>query len=282
MASDPVPAPLVGFTRLGHSSYIYEPPATSTTTSKAPDVILLTTFMNATPRHVAKYTSGYKILYPHARIIVIQTSLAVIVWKSASYKREHRRPVLEVLLALPPDTKLLWHTFSNGGSYTASMIAQDYAAITGRALPAMAEIFDSCPGRIHRGRTVEAFLAAAPKNVVIRQILYAFLVAYLLLVELGDKVSGQKNHMVRMWDEMNEERYFEPGTPRLYLWSKEDNMIYWKDVLDHMQDAEAKGWKCEGEEFVGSMHCNHLGLDPVKYWSAVERVWERAELEKGK
>jgi fructose-specific component phosphotransferase system IIB-like protein len=279
-SSEPVPAALAGFTRLGHSSYIYDPPSSSGGAEKAsntPDVILLAAFMNAQPKHAAKYTNGYRLLYPQTRIIVIFTSLAVVVWKTAGYKREHRRPVLEVLLALPPGTRMLLHSFSNGGAYTTSLLAQDYLARTGQPLPVAAAAFDSSPGRIRKDRTFAAFTTAFPKTIIIYQLLQGLLLIYLLCLGAAQAISGRSDRITRLFDELNDTRLFRKGAPRVYLYSREDAMIHWEDVLEHAVAAAALGWKCETVEFKGTGHCNHIALDSKPYFDALQRVWQQAE-----
>ena len=77
MAAQPVPSPLTGFKRLNASTYIYEPPTSpSPASSSAPDLILLPSWLDAAPRHIAKYTRGYQALYPSARILLITTAVA--------------------------------------------------------------------------------------------------------------------------------------------------------------------------------------------------------------
>lgn len=70
MADIPVPAELKGFHRLSRSTYIYEPTTTAAATSPAggPDLILLSSWLDAQPRHIAKvrlFTSGVLLFRMH-------------------------------------------------------------------------------------------------------------------------------------------------------------------------------------------------------------------------
>ena len=44
----------------------------------------------------------------------------------------------------------------------------------------------------------------------------------------------------------------------------------WRDVENHADDAEAKGWAVMREEFEGSQHVAHVRVDEGQYWEIVK------------
>lgn len=63
---------------------------------------------------------------------------------------------------------------------------------------------------------------------------------------------------------------------RCYVYSKTDDLIPWKDVEGHADDAEERGWIVEKERFEGSEHVAHMRLDPQRYWKIVARYLDLA------
>ena len=51
----------------------------------------------------------------------------------------------------------------------------------------------------------------------------------------------------------------------------------WRDVEDHADDAEARGWVVRREEFGGSMHVAHARVDEGRYWGIVKAVFDAAQ-----
>lgn len=124
--------------RLNRAVHLLEP-TQNTKSQDEPDVILLVGWMQASTRHLAKYTSAYEKLYPSARILAVET-VAADFFHSQSADLKRIAPVLEILYGLPSDAKLLLHFFSNGGAWTTANIARAYQKRTGRPLPATALI----------------------------------------------------------------------------------------------------------------------------------------------
>lgn len=285
----PVPSPLKDFKRLGSATYIYEPPTTvptkttlTSSTPPPPDFILLPSWLDAAPKHIAKYTNGYHTLYPHARILVITTSLLDVTIRSKSYEAQRIRPALDVLLALPANTLLLVHLFSNGGAVSTTALARAYLATTGRPLPIHAQVLDSSPGHGYYARTVAALRMSLPKKPLIWHYitllcLHIFLVAYYTTKTL----LRERNLIVIVREALNDDTLFDTRCPRMYIYSKSDGMVHWRDVVEHAEEAERKGWALvRREEFVGSAHCGHLMVDEGRYWGCVRETWDMGDEEK--
>lgn len=227
MACASVPLALEGFKRLGRATYIHEP------TSTLP--ILISSWLDAQPRHIAKYTSHYQKLYPHARILLISTSLPEVSWRAYySYVHESRRPVIEFLLALPKDTKILLYAFSNGGAITATAIAREYALRSGQPRPIKAKVLDSTPGGNNWNRAIKAFSMGLPKHPGWRILSSLFIQAFMGIYVTFNWVLRRKDRVMRMRAYLNDSNIFDGGAKRLYIFSMADTMIFHGDVKDHI------------------------------------------------
>jgi hypothetical protein len=278
MAPEPVPGPLTGFKRLNASTYIYEPPTTTTTSpssSSGPDLILLPSWLDASPRHIAKYTRGYQTLYPTARILLLTTALTDVTLHTRAAEAARLAPTLSLLTSLPSHTGILLHSFSNGGAYTAHLLARLYLARTGHVLPISAQILDSSPGHGHYGRTATAMALSLPRSpAVLHYVSLVMLHLFLAVYYVAKTATGGLNKVQVMREGLLDVKFWDNGVPRCYVYSKEDKMVTWGDVVEHAGMAREKGWKrVSVEEFDGSAHCGHLLVDEGRYWGIVERVW---------
>jgi Eukaryotic protein of unknown function (DUF829) len=276
MPAQLVPSPLTGFQRLNASTYIYEPPTSpSPASSSAPDLILLPSWLDAAPRHIAKYTRGYQTLYPSARILLITTAVADVTIRTRAAEAARLAPALSLLISLPSNPGILLHSFSNGGAYTSHLLARLYLARTGRVLSICAQILDSAPGHGHYGRTATALALGLPRSPAVLYyvslvMLHLFLAAY----SVAKTATGGQNKIHVMREGLLDQRVWDGAVPRCYVFSKEDKMVVWEDVAEHAGMSRERGWKrVSVEEFEGSAHCGHLLVDEGRYWGVVERVW---------
>lgn len=195
------------------------------------------------------------------------------------------------------------------GSMKMSSPASQVAAA--RQLPISALIFDSCPGHARyetAGRTTLSFL---PKDAHVARA-FAMPVVYLLLGGVFCcHVLGLVEHVVvKLWRELNNPdgpflfKASAPSSkggqstikltsgevastrkviPRTYICSQRDDMIFSRDVFEHaaiarhgsgLSDDAAKD-TIRIEEFVGSMHVNHVSVDKERYWAVVKDTLDR-------
>jgi hypothetical protein len=62
---------------------------------------------------------------------------------------------------------------------------------------------------------------------------------------------------------------------RCYVFSKEDKIVKWEDVVEHADEAESIGWSVGEEEgFERSGHVGHLVQDSDRYWRIVRKLWK--------
>src|ERR1700761_3598896 len=74
------PNPFPGFRPFssGGNTYLYTPtpiPGSQTQLAASPDLIILSTWMGALPKHILKYVSAYQASYPSASILLLTSSL---------------------------------------------------------------------------------------------------------------------------------------------------------------------------------------------------------------
>lgn len=178
-------------------------------------------------------------------------------------------------------------------------------------LPISALVFDSCPGHARYQTAGKTTLSFLPKDAHVTRTLAMPLVYVLLGGFYLCHVLGIAEHVVKkLWRELNSPTgpfLFKDGTfqsvdgqvnnnattgettstrkviPRAYICSQADDMIFAQDVLEHaaiarhssgLNDAAAND-VIRVEEFVGSMHVNHVSLYKERYWAVVEETLGR-------
>lgn len=62
-------------------------------------------------------------------------------------------------------------------------------------------------------------------------------------------------------------------TPRLYLFSRKDKLISWREVAQHAETAKESGMDVRCELFEESAHVAHARVEPERYWSSIQEVW---------
>jgi len=162
----PIPLkPLAQFKRLSPTTWLYTPPSYETATSAsslAPTTILLCSWMNAVPKHIAYYANKYMTLYPHARIILVTINTVQFLFHPESKRRADIKAAVTTLLAADQSTdRLLIHALSNGGNRRVYNISSVYRALTGKALPAKIWIVDSAGGIPQFRRDIHALQVPA-------------------------------------------------------------------------------------------------------------------------
>lgn len=139
-------------------------------------------------------------------------------------------------------------------------------------------VFDSTPSGGSLATTKKAFTAAISNPILI--FLMGLLVTILHFqakirtwlfghVHLAEALKGHLlNPRLVPWTKKS--------TPRLYIYSKTDELVSWKEVRGHVEAAEAAGLNVKNEEFHGTSHVQHVRADPVRYWSIVRALWAGA------
>lgn len=113
--------PLASFNRLSPNVYL-EKSSTRTGNGQPGTTIILFTWLNASPKNISNYVSGYKRLDSTARIILIRTTLPSLTYRSTASQRRNLRPVVDALCSRPNDSLFL-HLFSNSGTQQLCVLA---------------------------------------------------------------------------------------------------------------------------------------------------------------
>lgn len=181
-------------------------------------------------------------------------------------------------------------------------------------IPFSAVVMDSCPGRSDFFNGVQVALSFIPptqplKRLMAMPIAYAIVAGIVGMHELGIA----EDIASKIWRHMNDPTgpfLMRPGNalrgedagagldgdksrrhivPRTYIYSRTDELVPEDDVVQHAAEARntcalvSKGpnetrdseGKVRLEEFVGSMHVNHLSVDRERYWRIVQETFDQ-------
>ncbi|OJD33155.1 uncharacterized protein BKCO1_3300084 [Diplodia corticola] len=291
---------LPGFQRLNHKTYLHDPatasptpPATAARTPNStgtPSLILVCSWMDAQPKHVAKYTTYYRTLYPASPILLVTSATADFFFNPASRQKRELAPALAAICSYVPTSStstdddrsdrsggggLLVHALSNGGCGHLAMLCTQYRSLTGHALPARSVIYDSAPGRSRFAQGLAAMSLALPSFPLARWPLQALIAVLLVVFFHLPPLLGVQTVSMAMRERLNDGVYLRAEAPRLYVYSSADAVILAPDVEEHAAEAEGKGWVVERAVFEGSAHVGHMRLEPERYWELVATAWER-------
>ena len=296
--------PLAHFTKLSSSIYLQEPqvlPPTDDAPTEdqngAPKTIILAFWMNAPARALAKYVAEYRRLAPTARIIFILSSSNDFMLRFTQWAQEARlAPAVKALLASSSspsekggntDNPVYIHMFSNGGVFTTIHLLAAYRkASGGTPLRVSSTVIDSAPGEATVTAAVKALSFSLPRAWVLYFFGRFLLRVFFTVGFLMRRVSGAPDAVKVARRAINSARLVRgpvassssssssPGglntlPRRCYIYSDVDELVDWRDVERHADDAEAKGWKVRREKFLGTDHVAHMKVDPERYWGVV-------------
>lgn len=277
--------PLAQFVRFSPCVYVQEPEKGAEYDGKYPKTIVITFWMNAPPRALAKYVVGYRRVAPAARIIFVLTSSNDFVFRFTNGMRQGRvAPAVEAIRASTyPDKPVFLHMFSNGGVSTATHLLAAYRKMTGRSLRISSMIIDSAPGLATVDAAMKAFSFIFPKQWILRVISKAVLYMFLLLHSVFRKVTRTLDAVESAREAINDRRLLTGVGPkdcpeRCYIYSDKDELVDAQDVERHATDAQKKGLVVHREKFLGTPHVSHMRVDPERYWAIVKRYLKQPGL----
>ncbi|KAF6815768.1 hypothetical protein CPLU01_14056 [Colletotrichum plurivorum] len=273
------------FLSLGNNTFLYEPTEPRTASDNGPGLIVLCTWLGgSTTRRVGKYVSGYRALFPHAKILLIRTVFADISLRSFASIRARLSPSRDVIIeSLQNGAQMLMHVFSHGGCNTAIQLAD---AVTEKAGDLMRErlrvlVFDCCPGDGSFGNAYEAASLSLPESMAAPVKVVGKAVAY---VGVAGITALQKSGMMASIEDMrkrlNEEGVFGKEARRLYLFSKGDRVAPEQCVREHIREARVQGYEVGGALFKRAEHCALVTEDAGRYWESVRGGWDGEEMGK--
>ncbi|KAJ5228817.1 hypothetical protein N7489_009525 [Penicillium chrysogenum] len=291
MAPQPIPFP--GFTPISDRVYLRNGHEKSKPApADEPTTIIISGWGDGMPKHVTKYSDGYHELYPSARIIVILSRTFQATNQPEEARIQAMMPVVDTVFPTPTGSgnekeRVLVHAMSNTGAiFTAStVIAYQRRHGTDKPFPHQLLVLDSTPGsldfRSQATRWSRAMAVGTAKFfpwpfVITHGLWYAFLWAnYLWQVLRGAVSSG-------VWADriINDKACVATDSSRVYLYSKEDEIIGYKDLEENVAHAKTLGYSVDLEMFEGSSHVGHMRLHPEQYWNKISSSWKQAIAEK--
>ncbi|KAL7619857.1 hypothetical protein AAE478_010402 [Parahypoxylon ruwenzoriense] len=269
------------FMRNEDSDPIYTTPEKAPTDH--PTTIIIYGWGDGLPKHVVKYVDGYHKLFPAARILMVISSTFGAIYESLEQRTTAMLPIIDIAFPAAADgsEKVILHAMSNtGGIYAAATLnAFQRRHGAGKALPHHFCVCDSTPGSLvfstEVGRWSRAMTLGTAKvfpwpfgftQRMWWTLLYAL---HLLEKAIGREPSGVYSCRVFLDHSMAS-----PRAPRLYMYSKADDLIWWEDVEAQAAKAKSSGYTTILEMFEDSPHVGHMRMHPDRYWSAVERCWK--------
>ncbi|KAE8349445.1 hypothetical protein BDV28DRAFT_141230, partial [Aspergillus coremiiformis] len=247
-------------------------------------LIIICTWLGAAPKHITKYTDLYRSVAPHARILLIESEVSILV---SSYARQRRliRPAVDIVRETVTETSLsnapriLLHTFSNGGTNTATQLLITLRETVFQPLPLIGLVLDSTPAKGTYWKSYNAMVFSLPPSA---RIMGCFVVHSLLILLYTWIACGNENPASLMRRTLLDEETITPAERRdpnatnhvCYMYSKADRLTDWRDVWDHAEEAKEKGWKVDRVLFEGTGHCAHMPDHPTRYMEAVKKVWD--------
>ncbi|KAH7884786.1 hypothetical protein F5I97DRAFT_1811979 [Phlebopus sp. FC_14] len=304
----PRPRPPPGFITIGDGLYTSlartsSTPASSTrfsVTRICPRVILIFGWMGAHLRHLQNYTRSYTELYPNATQILVKCDPSFL-WSSESAKQRRLLPVVEALGTLgclppKPDSvegkqglltgarpRVLVHAFSNGGSTQLTVLGRLLSTKYPSPIPPPqvinALVLDSCPAAGNVSTIKTAFSIAIRNRAKLYFVLALIYIAHAIRLALSQVFGKQMMIMEYLKLQLFKPRilpWMAASTPRLYIFSKGDVLVPWKEVLEHAEASKEKGLNVHCEMFEESGHVAHMRQDPKRYWRSVQDIWDTA------
>ena len=300
-------------------------PRTSLFTPSKPipgHLIIICTWLGAASKHIAKYTGLYQSTAPGARILLIESNVPILT-SSYAHQRDVIKPavlvVLETLaesnyqpalsdaksisnghlpegsasrmLATRTQPKVLLHTFSNGGTNTATQVLLVLNSNLHSPLPLAGLVCDSCPANGTYWKSYDAMVMSLPKDFTSRllgtPVCHCILILLYTWIACGNENPASLNRRTMLdseivapgWERSDKDR--EPSGAKAkskgrvcYFYSKADRMCHWEEVKEHAETAKAMGWSVKEMVFEGSGHCAHFPKDEDKYAKAVKSLWQ--------
>ncbi|KAJ6210772.1 hypothetical protein PSV09DRAFT_1084080 [Bipolaris maydis] len=266
------------FVQLSPSVFYREPPKHARPTwraiSRDPHLIVIATWLNASPTQVQAYLSGYKSIFPTSGLLLIATTTKHFLFQPTAQRLRELEPAVRIFQNTKADEKVLLHVFSSGGTCTIYQLASAYNDHTSCPLPVSKIVFDSCPGVSSYRSTVAAFSTSLPQNPVLWTIGNVF---YRIVFGIGlvaEKLTKWKNIVGWAYEGLNKKALFPDSAARLYLYSLADELVPWKHIEHHADEARNMCQKVWRVRYTSTAHVYHMFQDRRKYWDAVMGIWD--------
>jgi hypothetical protein len=283
MSSQEVAESLPGFRPLSKQIYVQDADATAKPASASdPTTILIFGWGDSRPRPIAKYVVGYRALFPAAQIVVVFAPIAQTLLQGTESRKRAMMPLAQAVFSeIDPSRRVLIHGMSNTGVINSASLFDAFQALhPGEVLAHPLLVTDSAPGNPNvlanlwtYAHALSIGLKKAGVPVWISQPLAAvFLALNQTIQHLFGAETGPEHTLVAFSDKARAD----PAARRLYIYSKEDEIIPWRYIEEYVAKVRQDGWEVETAMFKGSGHCAHLRADPDRYWNLIQANWEAA------
>lgn len=272
------------FERITDQIFVQPSPPNTPLDPSHPTTVVIYGWGDALPKHLAKYVSGYRSLFPASRLVLIFSPILRALLAGLDARTQTMAPVLDAIYgpagtATTPESsaRILIQVMSNtGGINYAATLNAHAARHGGAAMPHALLVLDSTPGstdffpNIGRWSRALALGAGLPIPFPITQAVAA---GFLGALSLAGWLVGRTSAADFSVGAVNNPALCDVGVRRMYLYSKADDIIHWEDIEAHMARGREVGYSVEGELFEGTPHVGHMRAWPEEYWGAIKRGW---------
>lgn len=282
---------LPGFTSLSDQVLVREgepsDPSTAAATAHHPEVVVIYGWGDVIPKHIVKFSDGFRAIYPHSKQIVVFAPISRAMGSSLEIRTKFMEPVVREIFPNGPDEpgapkKILLHAMSNTGAINYASTLNYFKEQYGKPFPHQLISMDSTPGstvltwdNLVRWSRAMAIGTAGwfPWPFVVTQSIWG---VFLLLNRLKEMALGHLHPGEWSRRHVMEETWETKSALKLYMYSKADDLIAWEDVEIHAAQSRERGYETDVEVFEGSGHVGHMRAHPEKYWKSIQEAWERA------
>tara|TARA_R110002003_G_scaffold116_5_gene10110 strand:+ start:32664 stop:33515 length:852 start_codon:yes stop_codon:yes gene_type:complete len=266
--------PLSDFQKIGHETYIWTSPSYHSKDASQTPLILIFTWNAAAAKHIAKYTFSYQYMFPSSRLLLIRCFTRDMFRRTKEYG-----PLLQPAMDLvnrhvESGGEVLVHSFSNGGGNQVNEFAKAWKARYGTMMPMRIQVLDSAPTKGPWMKSHAAIAASLPRTWFWTWFGGALVHLLLACTFAAWTAVGRENKMMILCRELNDAAVFDSAVPRVYLYSRADQMVGFEEADEHANIAESKGWSVSKVQFENSAHCGHVREDEAKYWGAIMEAWK--------
>ncbi|KAF4571092.1 hypothetical protein EYR36_001636 [Pleurotus pulmonarius] len=269
--------------------------------AEGPNVIIICGWLGANLTHLEKYTRVYRERHSNAIIFLVR-SYHNFFWSFEQTITSKLMPLVACLDTLgcikfpngrPPTLidpplpatlspistpRILLHSFSNGGSLNVVALAKLLSSMGCTPVHHVsAVIIDSSPGG--NFTTTKRAFSGFVKNPLLKALALVFIHVFYFSLYLRGKLLGHRSPFQVITDNLvkpNILPWVDARTPRLYVFSKTDELVPWEQVHATAKLSAKAGLDTLTEIYEDSPHVAHARTDPTRYWGAIRRMWEAA------
>lgn len=260
---------------------IHKRPQTVLIPTGQPTLAILFGWTNGSLEHVKKYVQFY-----HERNldVIIQLATGWDFLYDRSCRQSLRKYAKDLfheykVLGSLSEQRCVFHIFSNGGANSVRMLTEVLGE-TGSKLNVVGIVLDSNPGGFDDPNNGVIALSAAIQNPVWKLMARIILGFIMWIGYFFRTILGLKSPLHNASDMLCSQMVY--PCPRLYLYSKEDNLIPWKDVEAHSERAKKNQLVVHTKRWEDSEHVQHFRKYPQEYNEALTKFYDEVVIPNSK